>query len=267
MTELMESVNAAASVDKGWKCPFPHKPLKHNRKNVLPPPKTANNASTLSDNLDAESKHVANIALKFRSGGKEHKMEAQFTAHHLVPGNETWPKTRLNKWVDKRKNWIKGDIGYDVNDAANGLDLPGNTVAAQAGKWGNETFQKDYAFVCMTSDTKDRQFHDRHPSYSDFVINVMNKIATKLEKERKDNGCGKTDCGGAGKKKYDPPYELLERINGVASRMASKLVGSARKWKPPVMTSRFALMYKNRGLTQSQARAQLRKEEFESQYK
>ena len=183
-----------------------------------------------------------------------------------MPGNETWPKTRLYKWVDARKDWIKADIGYDVNAAENGVDLPGNSAAQAAGKWTDQKFQNAYAFACMTADTKDRQFHDRHPAYSDFVVNVMNKIATKLESCRKDDGCGKTDCGGAGKKKYDPPYDLVERLYGVANRLRLKLTGSCKKWKKPVMTSRFALMYKDRGLTQAQARAQLRKDEFASDY-
>jgi hypothetical protein len=259
----MEMVNAAAAVDSDWKCPFPHRPKTHDKTNVLPPPKTENDAKKLSDALDAESKHVENIKIRFKCRQTDYRLEAQFTAHHLVPGNETWPKTKLYKWVDDRKGWIKGDIGYDVNSDRNGVDLPGHTAAPS---WRDQKFQSAYAFSCMTADTKDRQFHDRHPAYSDFVVNVMNKIATKLEKERKDDGCGKKDCGGAGKKKYDPPYDLLERLYDVATRLETKLIGSCRKWKKPVMTSRFALMYKDRGLTQAQARAQLRKSEFAGDY-
>jgi hypothetical protein len=249
-----------ASVDD-WKCPFPHRPMKHDKTNVLPPPTTKNNASTLSSNLDTESKHVENIDIKFRSKGKSFAEEAQFTAHHLIPGNESWPpaKTQLYKWVDKRKNWIKGDIGYDVNSARNGVDLPGHTAAPA---WSDPVFQKDYSWACMTADIKDRQFHDRHPAYSDFVVNVLNKIATKLEKFRVDAGCGKDDCGGAGKKKYDPPYALVDRTYGVAARLETRLIGSCRRWKKPVMTSRFALMYKTRGLSQAEARALLKTDQF-----
>ena len=91
---------------------------------------------------------------------------------------------------------------------------------------------------------------------------MLNKIATKLEKFRKDNGCGDDDCGGAGKKKYDPPYGLLERLNGVALRLENKLLGTCKKWQKPYMTSRFALMYKSKFLTQAKAREELRKKKF-----
>ena len=262
MPELKEMVATVASVGD-WKCPFPHSPMKHNKKNVLPPPKTENNATTLSTNLDLESKHLENIDIEFTSRGKDFDLEAQFTAHHIVPGNETWPKTQLNKWVDDRKDWIKGDIGYDVNSDRNGVDLPGHSAAPS---WTDQQFQTRYAFACMTADEKDRQFHDRHPAYSDFVVNVLNKIATKLEKSRKDDGCGKKNCGGAGEKKYDPPYGLLPRLYGVALRLEKKLTGTCTRWQKPVMTSRFALMYKTRGITQAEARKQLQTKQYKGKY-
>ncbi|HUG40000.1 MAG TPA: AHH domain-containing protein [Longimicrobiales bacterium] len=260
MAELGEMISAAAAVDE-WKCPFPHRPVKHDKTNVLPPPKTKNDATKLSNSLDTESKHLENIDISFTCRKKAYDLEAQFTAHHLIPGNESWPasKNRLRKWVDKGEKWIKGDIGYDVNSARNGVDLPGHSAAPS---WTDQQFQTAYAFNCMTADRKERQFHDRHPAYSDFVVNVLNKIATKLETFRSQDGCGKEDCGGAGKKKYDPPYGLIDRLNGVAVRLERHLIGTCKRWKKPVMTSRFALMYKNRGLTQAQARAQLRKNQF-----
>lgn len=260
MSQLGEMVNAVAALDD-YKCPFPHKPLKHDKTNVLPPPKTENDASILSSNLDTESKHVENIDIAFTCRKKDYDLQAQFTAHHVIPGNESWPasKTQLRKWVDKKEGWIKGDIGYDVNSADNGVDLPGHTAAPA---WTDQQFQRAYAFECMTADTKDRQFHDRHPAYSDFVCNVLNKIATKLEKSRKDDGCGKEDCGGAGKKKYDPPYGLLDRLNGVVVRLEKRLTGTCKKWQKPVMTSRFALMYKNKWMTQADARKELQKGRF-----
>lgn len=259
MSELGELVAVAAAVDSDWECPFPHRPKTHDKKNVLPPPKTANNASTLSGALDAESAHVENIDIYFSCRGKHHDLEAQFTAHHLIPGNESWPpsKTKLYKWVDKRKGHIKGDIGYDVNAATNGVDLPGHSAAPS---WGDPKFQEAYAFAAMEADTKTRQFHDRHAAYSAFVVNVLNKIAAKIDR-RPSPGCGKKDCGGAGKKPWDPPYELNERLAGVAKRLETKLVGTWRKWKKPIMTSRFALMYKD-DLTQAEARGELKTKRF-----
>lgn len=258
MTQLGEMVEVAAGVDPSWTCPFDHSPRTHNEKNVLPPPSTKNNASTLSDSLDAESKGVANITIRFNYQRKRYTEDVQFTAHHIIPGNEAWPTSELNKWIDHRKSEIVADIGYDVNAAYNGVDLPGHTAASG---WSDPGFQTRYAFGAIVADKKKRQFHDRHAAYSDFVVKVLDKIATKLEMHPSP-GCGKKHCGGSKAKPYDPPYSLLARLMDVALRLERKVTGDSRKWKEPVFTSRFALMFKNRGLSQDQARKQLETDQF-----
>jgi hypothetical protein len=258
MTQLGEMVSVAADVDSGWQCPFDHRPRTHNKQNVLPPPSSENNAKTLSDNLDAESKSVANITIRFQHNNAKRSEEVQFTAHHLIPGNESWPTSELNKWIDDRKGHICADIGYDVNGAYNGVDLPGHTAASG---WTDPRFQTRYAFGAIVADKKKRQFHDRHAAYSDFVIKVLDKIATKLE-VHPSPGCGKKNCGGSKAKPFDPPYKLLPRLVEVALRLERKVTGDSRKWKAPVMTSRFALMFKNRGLSQDQARKLLETDQF-----
>jgi hypothetical protein len=262
VTELKEMVNVVAGVDADWKCPFEHEPKPATKKNTIPPPTTANNAKTLSDNLDTESKHVYNITMNVKWLGKNKTETAQFTAHHIIPGNETWPpsKNQLYKWVDKREGHIRGHIGYDVNGYLNGVDLPGHTAASS---WGNPLFQNAYAYAAMAADTRKRQFHDRHPAYSAFVVNVCNKIAAKLDALAPTKGCGKKGCQGERKKPYDPPYKLLSRIHGVALRLEKKVTGDSRRWKKPVMTSRFALMFTARFLNQIQAREQLEVDKFD----
>lgn len=258
MTQLGEMVGAAADVDTGWQCPFDHSPRTHNEQNTLPPPSTENNAKTLSDNLDADSKSVATMKVRFQANNKKYVEDVQFTAHHLVPGNECWPSSELYKWIDDRKGHICADIGYDVNGASNGVDLPGHTAASA---WSNPNFQMRYAFSAIIADRKKRQFHDRHAAYSDFVVKVLDKIATKLEVHPLP-GCGKKHCGGSKAKPYDPPYSLLPRLVSVALRLEGKVTGDSRKWREPIMTSRFALMFKNRGLSQDQARALLETNQF-----
>jgi A nuclease family of the HNH/ENDO VII superfamily with conserved AHH len=260
VTELLEMVKVVAAVEN-WKCPFEHYPVKHDKENIVPPPTSENNAKTLSSRLDTESKHVKNISIRFQISGKKYPETVKFTAHHLVPGNEAWPSSQLYKWIDARGGHICGDIEYDVNAAANGVDLPGNSAAS---RWAGDAFQTRYAFNAMVADKKKRQFHDRHPAYSDFVVNVLNKIASKLQAKEPDLDCGKTGCQGAKKVKgkYAPPYRLLGRIDGVALRLERKLTGDSRRWKKPVMTSRFANMFCKRGLSQDDARAQLETDQF-----
>lgn len=237
---------------------------------MVPPPSKKNDAGKLSDNLDEESANDSSIEIKSvpdllpvstaASGNKNHK--ALFVAHHLVPGNEAWPDSELYKWIDKSDGHIKGDIGYDVNQASNGIDLPSSKAA---GGWSAKSpgFQRKYAFACMAIDKKVRQFHDRHPAYSDFVIATLDKVATKLDgRASRDMGCGHKHCMAGKKKPFTPPYALNGRIKSIAGRMRRKLYGDPRRWKKPVMTSRFALMYKNQGLSQDQARELLKTENF-----
>ena len=253
--ELGEMVAAVVPTQESDECPFDHEETTHDRVNVVPPPKTKNNAKLLSANLDAESLHVPPIAITLESGTNA---MAQFTAHHLVPGNESWPESKLYRWIDKRDGHVKGDIGYDVNSYRNGIDLPGH---APVSSWAARSpqFQADYAFTSMRSDSRTRQFHDRHPAYSDFVIQALNKIAAALDARVGGSaGCGKQNCPGNQKDPpFDPPYNVLELIYGLAARLSPKLSGSPRMWKAPLFTSRFALMYKNRTLTQDAARKAL----------
>lgn len=262
MTDFGELVTLDIPELDSSECPFDHFPGKHDKVNELPPPTTVNDADKLSRALDAESRHLENIPIRFKVGASRHKSEAQYTAHHLIPGNETWPdsKNQLRKWIDKTKGKVKGDIGYKVNAASNGVDLPGHS-AEPAWSSKGEAFQDQYAFAAMEADKKMRQFHDRHPAYSDFAAACLDKIGVKLDKREPNLGCGDEDCEGATGPKYNPPYQLLERIHGVAARLESYVSGSWKQWRKPVMTSRFALMY-SEDLTQDEARGALQRHKF-----
>ncbi len=259
MSQLGEMVNVVALGDEAWQCPFEHRPKTHNKKNYMPPPETNNNAKKLGDALETESKHVLDIRVHFQHNNKPQNETIQFTPHHIIPGNEAWPSSQLFKWMQESEGHICADIGYDVNAASNGVDLPGHTAASS---WSNEGFQTRYAFNAIVADLKKRQFHDRHAAYSDFVVNVLNKISTKLDAHVPKPGCGKKNCGGAKAKPYDPPYALLARLEAVALRLEKKVTGDSRRWNEPVMTSRFALMFANRGLSQDDARKLLETDQF-----
>jgi hypothetical protein len=262
VTDIGELVSVAIPDFDSSECPFDHRPGKHDKENELPPPSTVNDAKKLSDALDDESKHLENIPIRFKVGGTLRKSEAQYTAHHLIPGNETWPesKNQLRKWIDKTKGKVKGDIGYKVNAASNGVDLPGHS-AVSTWSSSSEAYQDQYAFAAMEADKKARQFHDRHAAYSDFAAACLDKIAVKLDAREPNLGCGDEDCEGNTGPKYNPPYGLLERIHALAARLESFLHGSWKGWKKPIMTSRFALMYAE-DLTQDEARGQLQRHKF-----
>lgn len=264
MTELAEPVDIAFISDDPWNCPFNHtKKQPPEKKNVMPPVdgKDTNDSILLGKNLDAQSAGMEIIEIGLKIGKKNRKLDVQYTPHHVIPGNETWPDTKLLKWVDKKNGTINSDIGYDINAAGNGIDLPGIHGLGEGGWTGKgPTFQMKYAFAAMACSTPQRQFHDRHNSYSSFVVNVLDAIAEKLEAKGSSvmPGCGKDNCGGQKKKPYDPPFGLISRLNGVASRLKGKLQGKESKWEMPIFTSRFGVMYKSQPMTQEQAREALR---------
>jgi hypothetical protein len=192
---------------------------------------------------------------------------ASYNPHHLLPADATWPNTELKKWIHKGKV-VRDNIGYDVNCYENGIDLPSNN--AMRGNWTPDAgrsgdFQVRYAFAAMDAEGSTRQFHDSHKSYSDFAIKVLDKIAAKLDgKEHEGNlGCGDPKCSAEkAKKPYPVPIYVGPRILGVSQRLSRYLYGSPRKWRMPIMTSKFSLMYKNRKLTQAQATAALSPDNF-----
>jgi hypothetical protein len=264
MTEVLEKIAITINVEEGWECPFAHKPVTYPRKTVLPPPPEINNADTLSNNLETESMRAVEVDITFDADGATHAARARYTAHHLLPGNESWAvgNNQLRKWVEKKKaEHIKGDIGYGVNHYTNGVDLPGNKPISEWGKKTSE-YKRAFAFAAMKENAI-RQFHDRHPAYSDFVINLMNKIAAKLQGMEPDMGCGEDDCPGAmGGPPYEPPYKLVTRLNACAARLAGHVMGPPQEWRKPLITSRFALMYKDQTLSEDKARAILQVDNF-----
>jgi len=274
VTELAELVEIGAIVSDN-SCPFPHyKRKKRNLKN-----KWDNNSSTLGENLEGASaegeklylKHVESVTIATGASGRKN-YTASYNPHHLLPGEASWPQTKLKRWMDEADGDVEEDIGYDVNCYQNGIDLPSNNE--MRGNWKIEDgrtpdFQVRYAFAAMDAAGRRRQFHDSHKAYSDFAVKVLDKISAKLDNQESMGGlgCSDEDCvGKKAKKKYPTPFGLLSRVHASSKRLAGFLMGDARKWKMPIMTSKFSLMYKDRRLTHDEARDLLDPEAWQQRY-
>lgn len=263
MTELAEQVAFGMVGETSWSCPFSHtaKPKK-SCDNVFPPVdgEKTNDSGKLGDNLAAAGEKLA-VRQTTVPPGTTKTYPVQYSPHHLLPGNESWKETALKRWVDESYGHINGDIGYDINHGTNGVDLPGHSGVEAAWDGMSEDFQTRYAFAAMRAIKPYRQFHDRHPKYSAFVVNTLDAIAQKLDKATKGNtpGCGKSDCGGKSGPKFEPPFNLINRLQNVADRLEGHLLGAPSGWRMPIFTSRFALMLKKEeeGLSQDEARKQM----------
>jgi len=262
MSELGELVAVIVSASED-ECPFPHtKQDIEKLDNVFPPVDgpTKNDAEKLAEKMTPEFHFFELIDIRV-NGEVE---TARFSAHHLIPGNEAWPKTNLRKWIDKSYGHIVENIGYDVNAMGNGVSLPGwpgIKYGTFAGSWSSYTHKKEYSNKCMESVYDRRQFHDKHTTYSEFVVKVLDKINEKLDnnvKTRGNPGCGHKKCKSGSKKAFNPPIRLINRLNGVAGRLEKYLVCSESDWQMPLYTSRWAMVYKE-GIEETNAKKELTK--------
>jgi hypothetical protein len=178
------------------------------------------------------------------------KFDASVAAHHLIPGNAALKESNLfmsEEYLWKDKN-AKGNIGYNINSAENGVWSPGNYGVRPWGPDGEnfvlnnpELQPKDFAFKAM--EAWRTQFHDAHEKYSVFVRDALDKIYDKLEAQES------IWCPEAKKKpkkkpeEKEPIYALVQRLNTVSARMKKMLVFPTRNWKTNIYTSRFVSMY------------------------
>ena len=98
MTELAEPVDIAFVADEEWECPFNHAKKKPAElKNVMPPVdgKDTNDSTKLGKNLDAQFAGMEVIPIGLEIGNVTKPLDVQYTPHHVIPGNETWPDTKL----------------------------------------------------------------------------------------------------------------------------------------------------------------------------
>jgi hypothetical protein len=244
MTQMGEVITVP-DADETFPCPFEHEKKEiGNKRNTLPSPKEANNSSTLKTNLGGPKKTNINV--------NKEPCDVLYTAHHLIPGNEAWPKTQLYGWVDKRKSdygilsKVNADVGYDVNDGQNGIYLGDDEYVPAAAKKG--VSKTDYAYRFM--EEKKCQWHDRHEPCSEFVVNQLNKIAERLDNFTSSlKGCGESNCGGAKKKKddkVDPPYSILNRVHAVEKRLKAYLSSEPDAWVLPLVTSKYVVAFREK---------------------
>jgi hypothetical protein len=160
-------------------------------------------------------------------------------AHHLIPGNASLRDSQLFTsaylWKDGE---AKGNIGYNVNSAPNGIWSPGNYAVRP---WSSKSpeFKRAYAFAAMRA--TGRQFHDVHELYSTFILRVLNKIKNKLD-EQEDLWCKlQKNERAKSPEERKPLYPLVGRLHTVSARMRFMLTGGPVAWKVNVWTSQYAL--------------------------
>ena len=173
-------------------------------------------------------------------------------AHHLVPGEAALaPSTTYKNYMKKggsfttpagNKYTLKANIGYNVNGNHNGMWLPGN-YAIRAGKPKLNPLKKSwselivadphwcYGYMMACVEQTRGQFHDSHTKYSAAVLDILDKVSTKLALHQ--DACA--EC----KSKTDiyPPYMLKERLYLLSQFLRMQLKRTPGSWKDPWITS------------------------------
>lgn len=280
MSELGEPVAVGAVDTDDWECPFEHdKPgtVQNDLANSSSKlgTRVTNGWSTQlweekSDKIDPKINQplVTPVpedecpAPPVRVGDEDYPYSR--SAHHLIPADAALPRSHLIHFI-KQGAKIRGDIGYDVNGADNGIWLPTHTALSSAMKKGRvlpgmvfgikygdlsalvdrnqeentmmATFQQRFAYQVM--ERTSRQFHDAHLDYSDFVVKALNKIFVNLINISNYN-CTKCQQAKSGGGKLPPPHRLVFRLNELSRRLRGFLTGNPLGWRRPLFTSRFA---------------------------
>ncbi|CAE6781648.1 MAG: AHH domain-containing protein [Nitrospira sp.] len=176
------------------------------------------------------------------------KYTAAVAAHHLIPGNGSLKQSDLflsekYLWKDGKE---KGNIGYNINAACNGVWLPGNYGVRPWGRDGvifkakSGSDPKVFAFDAI--EKWGAQFHDAHENYNDFVFDVLNKLYDKLEAQE-SLWCPEAKKQDKTPAEREPLYVLVSRLNTISSRMSRMLRVPTTNWKRNIYTSRFAFAY------------------------
>lgn len=218
---------ASAVVDE---CPFEHSDEPHPKKNDL-----SNNSGTLADNLGPKDDTTVTFVVR----GSERTVELGFAAHHLIPGGSIKHAAPLLKWM-KKGSTVKGDVGYEQNDAANGVWL---IATHRFPNWGAATKRSDdelqFAYAYEAMKEHGAQLHrwdGAHADYNAWVRRTLEKIRVKLLEQRA--GC--SICKQR-KMPFPPPYKLVGMLHDLAARIGDKVTGPVSGWRPPLCTSTFAV--------------------------
>ena len=232
MPELVEAADIALAKGIVDECPFAHEDQKHNKTNDF-----ANIAATLGNRM----KGGAPIKIDVKLRGHTKQMELGFQAHHLIPGTSIKGASALRSHITKGKT-VKADIGYKQNDKWNGAWLPALHKFkgwGELGRTGGYEIQFAYAYAAMLK--TQRQFHmgdGSHKDYNACVRRALELIRLKMVELKAE--C--KQCEDRMKKPWDPPYQLYEMLQGLATKLNGYVTGPTNKWIPPYCTSDFAAL-------------------------
>lgn len=217
-------------------------------------------------------------------GDVEEEYDLQYAPHHLIPGNESLKGSPIVPYLgddDAIAEYAEGQasvikegysVGYDVNDAKNGVWLPSPYALSNRNEWPaepgievikrrlgariaeqTEDFKEAYVAAAIAA-AKNHQFHMRHKKYSDKVRDILKAIASRMKLMAK----GECPIAKSSKKsgKFDPPMGLVGRLNVLSDNLRRLTTGPV--WRPPLFTDSMTAEYAQ-DLAKTKAKGKIKK--------
>lgn len=264
MTELLEKIQIHLDNPDSEDCPFcPAKETKHEWKTIKG---EENDSGVLRDAMNTPSR--CNYAQQTGAKPKDGKYPNQSPdsprpspnpiysndqhgsygnqAHHCISGNEIMkghPLEQILTNKDGKGDEYKGQTGYTINNAANGVYLP-SFPANYSG-----TDDEKYEIVKLAMIAKKGQVHigghsgHEHAVGQDYPTAIKKELtAIKRRVIQKSEECPFcVENGGTPKKPFVPPYKVNLWLDLLSKRIARKLSGPVKTW--PYFISRYAKRY------------------------
>ena len=170
-------------------------------------------------------------------------------AHHCISGKEIMEGEPIEKELTENGGQFKGDTGYNINNAANGVFLPSYPNKFE-GVWGEKSYDEKYEIMKLAMDAGVGQVHIG--GHSGHTIEEADKDYPKQIKEellelQKRIVLKSMECpfcvegDGKAKKPFIPPYKANQWLDNLSGRIERKLKGPASGWG--YFISRYAKDY------------------------
>lgn len=165
--------------------------------------------------------------------------------HHLIPGDDALKRSTLVTSGDylRGDGSAAGNIGYDVNRAANGVWAPGHQAYRPWGVNGAAFTVREgvpaQAYVEAAIEVWQAQFHEAHESYSEIVRDALDHMQASLKQQERavcPHAAGRSPDSGA-------LTVLVQRLDALASRLRRLVRFPTTGWKAEVFLSRASQLY------------------------
>ncbi|VAW90335.1 hypothetical protein MNBD_GAMMA17-1024 [hydrothermal vent metagenome] len=164
-------------------------------------------------------------------------------AHHCISGNEIMKGHAIEKIIANEGGDYKGETGYTINNAANGVYLPSYPERYSG------TEDEKYELVKLAMAAGKGQTHigghsgHEHAAGQDYPSAIKEELtALKTRILNKSGECPFcVEDDGTPKKPFIPPYKVNQWLDNLSKDIQSDLTGQVVDW--PYFISKYAKRY------------------------